>query len=225
MSICGQYSLVQNLIDTRRAITLKCRSWKCETCNPKRKKRLIAQLIDGEPNKFLTLTVRKGWNGTPEEARKHLWWCWRIIVKRLKRRYKLQHLPYAAITEATLKGEPHFHIFLRSPYFPQWLISNWMLELANSPNVDIRAIDNKGRAVAYACKYGGKAAHRFNKFKRYFMTQDYKLHWDTNRDKDGWRHGTWEVVRLPIWELRHAWSGTGWFFHGFIDDGLEFRRC
>jgi hypothetical protein len=225
LTVCGEYSLVKSLVDHKLAFQLKCRSWKCPECNPKRKKRLIAQIIDGQPTLFLTLTVRAGWNGTPEEARQHLWWCWRVITKRLKRFHKLKSIPYCTITEATKRGEPHFHIFIRSHFLSVVKISEWMNELANSPNVLIRALDDMGRTGAYACKYGGKASQRFNRFKRYFMTQDYLLTWTKHEDDAGWRGASWEVVRLPLHELDANLRGLGWYFAAYVDDGFEFRRC
>lgn len=68
-----------------KAFSLPCNSWTCPKCAPRRRKRLIAQAISGEPNTFITLTVNPNLYSEPEEAARDLVQSWDILKKRMER--------------------------------------------------------------------------------------------------------------------------------------------
>ncbi len=85
MTYCGERTLVKSHATVSEATTLRCRSWTCPDCQPRRKAQLIAQAHRGQANTFITLTVRRSKYATPSLAAKALANAWRIIVKRATR--------------------------------------------------------------------------------------------------------------------------------------------
>jgi len=90
------------------------------------------------------------------------------------RRYKLKAFDFMAVFEATQAGTPHLHILARVRWIDQKWLSDTMNDLIQSPIVDIRRIDNRGRAVAYVTKYVGKCPTQFGHSKRYWKSKCYE---------------------------------------------------
>jgi hypothetical protein len=126
------------------------------------------------------------------------------------RHYKIKKLPFLAVVEATKLGWPHLHILLRSIWLDQKLISKWMGELHDSPNVYIERIDNKARVNAYVAKYAGKAAHKFGTTKRYWKSRDYELRdVDEFKKRKGVPSG-WLINQEALWHWLLRLSQDGW---------------
>ncbi len=175
MTICREWLLHRQSPTYAEAKPLLCRSWQCEHCCPLRKRQLMAQAGQGNPNRFLTLTVNPGYLNTPEERLKALAWAWRTVVKRLRREHKGKVIEYLAVVEETKNGEPHLHILLRSPFFPQQQISAYMAELIHAPIVDIQGLKSARQAVAYVAKYITKKPAQFGTSKRYWSSRHYVI--------------------------------------------------
>ncbi len=88
MTICRDWLLVKKIGSTATAEPLRCRSWGCEVCAPERQKRLIAQAIGGNPNTFITLTMRPTPGEPPETRAKSLVAAWREIRRRASEKHK-----------------------------------------------------------------------------------------------------------------------------------------
>lgn len=207
---CGETSLVNYDHDGRTAVALRCRSWTCPDCAPDRRKKLIAEILGGAPTTFLTLTSRRVEGRTPAHAAAELAHAWRLIRLRCMRQRRLQRLPFFAVFEATQLGWPHLHICLRNVWIDQRWLSEQMRELTNSPIVDIRRIDNKGRAVAYVAKYSGKASHRFATAKRYWSSRDYQLPSAARTAAQQRKTLSWERDTLSLKRLASAYATYGW---------------
>jgi len=175
MSFCRNATLVKFTPQKSYARRLYCRSWNCPTCQPSRRKQLLALCASGEPTRFLTLTVNPEIGDSPARRLTLLAWAWRNCVKRLRRSMPSRDIQYLAVVEETKKGEPHLHILLRSPYIPQHLISSIMSDLIDSPIVDIRRIYNARSAINYLAKYISKAPAQFGTAKRYWRSQHYEI--------------------------------------------------
>lgn len=173
MPYCGEQTLVKHVGAARHARSLLCHSWTCPDCSDSRKRGLIAQAISGAPNLFLTLTIRRTGNGSPDQAAKTLARCWRLVRLRILRRYGWKRLPFLAVFEPHKSGWPHLHILLRSAFIDITFIRSCMSELADSPQVYIEWIDNRGRVAGYCAKYCGKGAAKFGTAKRYWLSRDY----------------------------------------------------
>lgn len=207
---CGSSSLVKYLATGREATMLRCRSWTCPDCQPVRQRQLVAQTMRGAPTVFLTLTIRRTEAETPNDAAKKLVDAWRKTRRKFMALKKIKHLPFLAIVEATKAGWPHLHIMLRNVWIDQKWISAEMDALIGSPIVDIRKIDNPGRASGYVAKYAGKAAHKFGNAKRYWRSKDYLLKEQEKPERSVFDNAHSERVPDSVTRLEHIWKELGW---------------
>jgi len=76
---CGQGTVVKHGQDLNAAKVLRCRSWQCEECRPRRARELIAVAAKGKPNKFLTLTVTEASGADPVARCRNLIKAWRSL--------------------------------------------------------------------------------------------------------------------------------------------------
>lgn len=198
MPYCRETVAVKHEGHISTANTLKCNCWGCDTCEPKRKKQLIAEGMGGAPCTFLTLTYRANDQETPEQAAPKLSRAWRLLRLRILRKYHWRKLPFLAVMEKTENGWPHLHILLRTRYIDWKYISDVMKELINSPVVRIEKITNKSRAAGYCAKYCGKAAQKFKKTKRYWQSPDYDLREEKKEEDDKSFLDQWQRLNTHI---------------------------
>lgn len=155
------------------AVPIKCRSWNCDYCAPERKSQVIAMAMSGDPERHVTITIRRGQEPTPEDAAKRLAVTWREIVRRWRKKHPTKTCEYFVVMEAHKSGWPHLHILWKGA----WLEWNWLkeqtTELINSPSVWVGWVSRLRSAVAYVAAYVGKAAHRFGTSKRYWYSKGY----------------------------------------------------
>lgn len=212
MSYCGQTTLATQIIGTPRRIAkvLYCRTWSCPDCAPRRRAQLIAQGIGGQPQTFLTLTMRADYPGGPIEQAKALNAAWRTLRQAIARRWKLKGIPHLAVIERTKEGVPHLHILARLPYIPQKWISQKMAAYIGSPIIDIRRIDKHRNVASYVAKYIGKEPHQFGTCKRYYRSRDYELREDRKgkRPPRPWLHHWRLTQRLSM--VRDYWLEAGY---------------
>jgi len=211
LTLCCDWTLVKQLpgeIDTKM---LECRAWTCDRCGPKRQRRLISEVIHGDPNRFLTLTVNPAFGDSPDDRRAMLADALKLLVKRLRRWKPTETFDYFVVVERTKAGEPHFHITLRCPYVPQRLISSIMNELIHAPTVDIRAISSAKKAAYYIAKYVSKAPDQFAGFKRYFHSQNWEVDPPDENDEHHQGEPRWVVDRRPEREIARELFQAGYF--------------
>jgi hypothetical protein len=199
MALCGAWSLVAFRHGGTQAHTLWCRSWICSDCEPFRRAALKAFARSGSPKTFLTLTVNPTISSSPANRAALLVDAFRILIRRARAKFTKSPIEYFAVFEATKAGEPHLHVLMRAPYLPQKWISETMRELIDAPIVDIRFIDNVGRAAFYVAKYVGKRPGKFGTMKRYWHSKGYAPGETCPRDKDEIPLVHWAVVKRPLW--------------------------
>lgn len=173
--MCGNECIVKHSVGFREIFRLRCKSWNCAYCAPRRRKRLIAGAINGKPNTFITLTLPADRRLDPAQAVKDLSRAWRLIRKRDARRRNGKPVPFLAVVELTKVGTPHLHIICRAKWIDQKWLSNCMAEIADAPIVHIARIDNMGRVAMYCGKYISKDTAKVGTNKRYWQSQDYAL--------------------------------------------------
>lgn len=195
---CREWTLVKTQLYQTEGQPLRCRSWQCEHCAPERASRLIAEVLGGRPNKFLTLTVNPDTFSGPAERAQKLVWAWRCLRLRAMRKFQMAKLPFYAVFEKTKAGEPHLHILLRTKYIPQGWISDTMRELIDAPIVDIQSIAGRRKTASYVAKYIGKDPHKFPGTKRYWKSQDYDLRPAYNRDENNPIAPVWSIVKMDL---------------------------
>jgi hypothetical protein len=211
MTYCHERIAVNTENRIKTAVSLPCKSWTCDHCVGQRQSRLIAECLGGAPTTFLTLTCRVRPGQSPDDWALLLSRAWRLMRLRIMRAKGIKKLPFYAVMESTKAGWPHLHILMRSIWLDQKWLSAMMDELLDSPKVDIRRIDNRGRAAGYVAKYCGKASHRFRTAKRYWSSRDYDLRPETKTFKKRSAESTWWLLseRLTKWcadKTAHGWQ-------------------
>jgi hypothetical protein len=162
---------------------------------------VIAQVLAGVPNKFLTLTSRNPGNADPVLEAERLSHALSVFAKRIARYLHVKKIEYAAFFEATEKGWPHLHLLGRWRFIPQsWLLDQWR-DIIGQGGVNISKPKRKHGTANYVSAYVGKGAHKFGTLKRYRFTQGYRLpqkeNWKPVMDADE----TWCLINksLNLW--------------------------
>lgn len=173
MSYCGNRSLVKRQGALATVLPLRCRSWGCPKCAPRRRSRLIRECEAGEPNRFVTLTVSPHWFESPEDRGLKLSAAWRAYVRWYRKRWPKRGLEYLAVMELTGLGEPHLHILCRSGWIDFKELSSWMAEHMGAPHVYVEAIQRKTAVAKYVSKYISKRNIKLGTCKRYWRSIHY----------------------------------------------------
>lgn len=208
--LCSEAVMVNTGANYARAVTIYCRSWSCETCQPRRQRELVRLAKDGQPTSFITLTVNPRQGRNPDDRARMLSWAWRQVVKLAKKKYSLQKIPYLCVFEATKKGEPHLHIIARLKWMDQRWLSNQMARLIAAPIVDIRRISSVAQVAAYVAKYIGKQPHRFKGCKRYWTTKNWRLVKSDVEPVDGFWSEHWYLNKITLLQQQEMWELMGW---------------
>lgn len=171
--LCSEALIVNKNENEGHASILRCKRWSCELCHPFNRGRVIRNGRNGNPNIFMTLTCRPERYETPDEAARDMVRAFVLLRRRIFKRYGIKNLPFIVIFERTKKGWPHMHVLARATWLDQGWLSQQMKELSDAPIVDVRRIQDKGRAAAYVSKYVGKDPHTFVGCKRWWRSHNY----------------------------------------------------
>lgn len=210
MAYCGEQTLSSGTPERITAISLRCRAWTCPDCYHDRKRRLMREMSAGQPNKFITLTMRRVEGMTAEQAAKRLSHAWRLCRLRIIRHAKLKSLPFIAVVEKHKSGWPHLHILARMPWFSQKLLSTWMAELCDGPNVWIEHLDKSSKAVSYCAKYCGKCAQKIGTTKRYWQSRDYDMRSAEEKERFKKQQSVWNKWPATIKRMAEAYEAWGY---------------
>ena len=198
---------------------MRCRSWGCEFCRPRRHAQLVALAQSGQPGAFITLTSGPETGRSPVEAARALVLAWRKVRREAMRVYGLDRLPFLAVFEATKAGRPHLHILARVRWLDQAWLSKRMAFHARAPIVDIRRVNTPRQVANYVAKYIGKAPHRFGTCKRYWASRDYELPREDGGGRRRRLEGTWSVHFGRLADLLRQYTTAGW---AIVPDGDGF---
>jgi len=207
---CGQKTLVKSQRTEVTARVLACRSWGCPDCNPKRRARLVAEAIGGQPNVFITLTLRKSDPRSRPAQVRALARAWRIVRQRLCRQRGLKSIAFLAVVERTAAGTPHLHILARAPWIDQRWLSNQCAGLLDAPIVWIEAIDQHRGVARYVSKYVGKDPAKFAGSKRYWKSPDYERRPPRAGPIAGDDPIWWSIDNAAIKMVVHRWLSLGY---------------
>lgn len=210
MTLCAESVLVNQGDASARAVTMYCRSWHCDICNPRRQKQLIAAIADGQPQRLLTLTTRWRKDQPPTREAKFMALAFRQLIRKIRKRWPGVDHQYFAVFEAHKTGWPHLHVALRGCFIPwRWLSETWE-ELTGSPGVDIRYVPNVKKCAGYVAKYMGKDTQRFGTCKRYWRSKNWEVDPPEEKGEDGRWSSIWEPRNVTIHWLAETWSTMGW---------------
>lgn len=205
MAFCRDTTLVATGHIGQMAIPIKCRSWGCDYCQPMRQRQLLALAFSGAPNRFITITCRRGQRATPDEAAKALAEAWRTVIRRWRRLSPQNTGEYLCVIEAHKSGWPHLHILFRGAWMAWSYLKSQMTSLLNSPSVYIKYMSKSSLVAAYVTKYCGKAPHRFATTKRYWSSKKYSLKQSTDAPKDFHKGLDLEHRKTNITAIESEW--------------------
>jgi hypothetical protein len=83
------------------AIPLRCKCWTCPDCAPYRRRKLVAQIISGAPQTFITLTWKPRPNFSPTAAAILMSQAFSKLAKTIRRHYPQRPFHYALVWEAS----------------------------------------------------------------------------------------------------------------------------
>lgn len=154
-------------------LRLRCKSWGCPDCAKIRRRKLVAEAMEGKPTRFITLTVNPNWFDSPEDRAARLVKAWRLIRRRYLALRPSHVLEFFAVFELTKKGEPHLHIVARGTFIPQKWLSAQMAKEMGAPVVDVRAVKGSKEVAKYVSKYISKRNIKIGSLKRYWRSIKY----------------------------------------------------
>ena len=188
---CGETSVVNHTPAGRCVLPRWCSRWACTSCRVIRLKRVIAEIVGGEPTFFLTVTwkVRAGW--TPEEAARALIKTWQRYAAWHRRNHGDHPLQYFVVIEATQAGWPHLHLAIRADWIYLTTLRGMLEADIQSPVCKLIPLDKINRLAAYLAKYMGKGPFQFGTLKRYWRTLAYLLPEFLDEGRRRRRTGQW----------------------------------
>lgn len=209
-SYCGSTTLVNHEGDETQGKTLRCRSWTCEFCRRGRHAQLVAEGVGGNPNRFITLTLRRDDTANKLAQAKRLSHAWRVICLRLKRMLgdKVEYLARLELTPG--HQTPHLHILVRSKWIEQRDLSVMAAELLDAPNVWIEAIGKAVNVAAYIAKYLSKDDTKIGTCKRYWKSRGYDQRPPVEREASLWSYSPEAVHHAPIQSVAADYERLGW---------------
>lgn len=208
-------TIVKHQAGKLKAIKITCRSWNCQTCAVDRKRRLIGEAKEGQPQRLITLTVNPHWFSDPLERAQKLVAAWRLIRRRFLKMRPTAECEFLAVFERTKLGEPHLHIVQRGAFIPQKWLSNQLKELIGANIVDIRYIRSQKIVALYIAKYIGKEPYQFGTLKRYWRSKKYLPM--SAKDKKRLRN-----IGAKFYILDFHWKGyLTWVSERFQLEGLK----
>jgi hypothetical protein len=202
-----------------RFIPIRCRCWSCHFCRKKNLSILQARILEGQPERFLTLTTRPLDRETPRECYIRCRPAVSRLFAELRRRYG--EIEGVIVLETTKKGYPHWHCLIRGSYIPQSEISQLWHRFSGAFIIDIRRIKGKKDALIYSTKYILKAANQPQERRLgrlYSFTRNYSIAIRASPKDRNW---VWERCRTHVLEelrcLRAGWNivqvASGWEAH------------
>jgi len=166
-------TIVKVKAENLTALRLRCKSWNCPDCSKMRRKKLIAEAMEGKPTRFITLTVNPNWFDSPEDRAARLVKAWRLVRRRFLALKSNNKLEFLAVFELTKKGEPHLHIVARGSFIPQKWLSKQMQKEMGAPIVDVRSVKGSKEVAKYVSKYISKRNIKIGSLKRYWRSIKY----------------------------------------------------
>lgn len=206
---CREQSIETGGYSGGAAMPVKCRSWMCPECCEMRRRQLMARCAAGKPNRFITITCRRGQFPTPEQAALALARAWRTVVQHWRRKAKWHKCEYLCVFEPHVSGWPHLHILWRGHWIQFAWLRDEMSKLINSPHVHISLIKDEKSAVAYVAKYFGKAPTRFGTAKRYWTSGNYAPSSLTDAQRAFPKAWKWELTDQTIQKIKQTWEWKG----------------
>lgn len=196
---CGQFSLLGAKGDQAAAYFLRCKSWRCKRCGPRKVRRTIGLIQAGMAAgfiRFATFTAPgdEDTDASFREATRR----WKRLRLRIERRWG--KFEYFIVVEPQKRGHAHLHVLIRGPRFlPQRQLARMAAECGFGRVADIR--QGQTYLPGYLAKYLTKTldltpAQAGRYFRRVRMSRRWaeKTSWDPEHKWERW----WILDAPPI---------------------------
>jgi hypothetical protein len=209
MPFCREQSIKATCHFGEVAAPIKCRAWTCPDCAPWRTNCLMARAIEGKPNRFITITCRRGRYATREATAQAISDAWRTVILRWRRLRAYHRCEYFCVFEAHKSGWPHLHVLWKGHWLDWKWLRDQMHELLGSPIVHVSQIKDEKSAVFYVTTYFSKAPIRFGTLKRYWTSKNWPKLSNTDATPVFRKGFPIDRVNLPIAEIKKDWLRIG----------------
>lgn len=194
---CGSWTIYGPDKESKhiRFVRLKCKSWKCPRCGPKKAKQLRYSTIQAAQGlylkRLLTLTLDPAKLPTQTDSIKYLKECWSKFRVYLGRKYRTK-VSFIAFMELQSNGRAHLHILVDRYMTQSWVSQAWQ-SVGGGRIVDIRVVDIH-RVALYVSKYLTK--NLLNELpprvRRYSCSRNIQLFTRPSKDSP------WKLIKRPI---------------------------
>lgn len=205
MTLCTEAALVNSGPFHRRAVTLYCRSWGCDNCQPCRRGRVIRDITLGQPTHMWTFTAAPLAGETPVGMAYRLADAFKRWVRAMRRRHPARDGNYFAVFEAHKSGFPHLHVAVRWGFVDYGEARDLWQKFSGSPGFRNDYLKQGDRLASYVAKYLGKDLHRFGTVKRYWSTPGWILEPRARRVRDIRFGQDWHIVEKCLKTLTAEW--------------------
>jgi len=207
-SMCGNWSastrMDNEMAGARRYVRLRCKSWKCPRCGPRRAKQvrfaISKRATELDLTRLLTLTI--GQDGcSPEQSVEYIRNCWSKLRVYLHRTFG-EAIKFIGILEFQKNGYAHLHVLVDRYIDFAWIQKNWQA-VGGGHRVNIKKIDTH-RIGAYLSKYLTKElflSPYYGKYRRFTTSRGIDL---LSKPKQG----TWQLVKIGLERLMDTVRGT-----------------
>lgn len=185
---CVKSSLIGVSRDKRtlKVIPLYCHKWQCPHCGRVKKKQWIETAQKGDPQRFITLTLRRDDSTSPGYKLEKIKKAFRKLIGKIRR--EIGSCEYMVVYEMTKAGTPHIHMLQRGTYIPKKWLSRVWCSLTGAYIVDIHRLKGKKEVAAYVAKYLIKsistASEVFAGKRVVSKSKGYVLHGGSEDDKE-----------------------------------------
>jgi len=148
----------------------ECSSYFCEKCSKKKRNIFyakIANAMQGNTWRFLTLTIPKTNNSIKEDSEK-IASSWNKLITAIKKHKP--HIKFIKIQEVGKNNNVHLHILLNC-YLERSFIKELWQKYCGAYIIDIRRIDSLQKALGYITKYFTKGFGNNEKNEIFFLNQ------------------------------------------------------
>jgi hypothetical protein len=168
---CGGATIVRRAAEVEHVCEFRCKRAGTECCGEWYKRKLIGEIVGGNPTHHLVLTIRWKRGQDPDAAARKLKDAWQGYKLWWNRHNPKKKIADKECWELAPTGRPHLHLALCMKYLPVESLRAWMRNKLKSPQIRIRYLGGKRHQMAYVAKYVGKAGHRFKGLARHSCTR------------------------------------------------------
>jgi len=168
----------------RFRVPLSCGRLDCPVCGDRKRRRMVAEILAGLPERLLTLTLRTIPGHSPHQSARRIVRAWRRFLAAVRKTFP--DFRYWKALEFTKAGTAHLHVACRGSYIPQRMVSALWLKASGSYIVHIERIRGARHGAVEVAKYVVKSAQRLGQMDPPIRLTSHSRDWlpdDWNKDQ------------------------------------------